>query len=335
MNEQMNTGARDRSVPGVVMASLVLGLMVNGVMSASAVAQAGDPPATTRAADSAPEPQKATRPLPDQTTPEIKALRDRAEQYWGARHAEDWAKVYTFRTPEEQAKATVEQFTEWSSTQEPFIVESYSVGPAQIERHMGWVQMTSGVSMRRFEGSPVRSATRWELWEQVDKVWYPVTPDRLGEFPRVPSERDLEAEKVATKQFMASWEARKAADWEALYFMTSPTFREFVAEGDFASSLDLAIFVDVKLNWVEVVGDTARMYVQYSVKPNDPSMTKLQPHWAHLIEVWTRVDGRWYWDVPVNPVADAEGEEPSAAPKGGSTADANKPPRPPMIRGGG
>ena len=60
------------------------------------------------------------------------------------------------------------------------------------------------------------------------------------------------------------------------------------------------------IDWVEVIDTHGRVRMSYAQKINDPSVAKLNPEPATLVELWCKVDGQWYRDITAEQ-SDAKG----------------------------
>jgi len=184
-----------------------------------------------------------------------------------------------------------------------------------VDGDTGWIDVTTELGMRRFPEVDAQTTRHWDTWQKIDGIWYPVPPDRTAQFPRSPALRDGAAEAIIRDRVAAAWAARSSREWSDLYEYAQPAFRDVVLAEEFGDALDQILFLEQKLNWVDAANGEAKVFVSYLVKTADPNMTKIEPHWAHLVEYWSLIDGEWYWTVPMPGEVDEQTEPaPAAAP---------------------
>ena len=227
------------------------------------------------------------RPGPDQ-------LLQRAEELWRARLAEDWAAAYVFEDPALREHTTVEQFTDWCVQNEPFIVKSYKLGQARVDGELGWVELNSSAALRRFPALPPREVNRWEKWRIVDGQWYPVPRPELNNYPESPALRDAPAEARLAARLEEAWRSRHEKDWPARYALVDPRERDRITVEELANDEDRFDYLAAKVLWVQVIADRGLARVQYQVKRNDPSLTKMAPEVVDVIERWVQFENEWY-----------------------------------------
>ena len=99
-------------------------------------------------------------------------------------------------------------------------------------------------------------------------------------------------------RFGQAWQARRARDWDGLYALTDPRDREQVPQEQLSAyKWDATQYLSSEVEWVEAVGDRGRVRVRYTVKPNDPNMTKAPAGPSERIEKWVKYEDEWYLDL--------------------------------------
>jgi len=234
------------------------------------------------------------------TPPNASRLSQRAQAYWKARGTESWDDLYQFQPPRLQVTTTVEQYRQWATAEEPFLLKEWSIKDQFCEGTFGWVRVDYTASLRRFPNLPPKAKTHWQRWVALEGEWYPVPQTELDDFPDTPAARDTDAERVLRARFEGTWAARKNRDWSALYEWSDPRDLDTISLEQFADSESRFIYLAMEIHWVEVKGDFGRIRVTYAHKPADPNMTKMAVQRVSSIEHWVRVDGQWYRDLVQN-----------------------------------
>jgi len=224
-------------------------------------------------------------------------LRSRALAYWEARRRQDWSTLYDYQDSETRSKVSLDQFATWSQSNEPLEVESYSLQSVETDGDLGWAHLRYTARPARFPNIEPRENDHWQKWRWVDNEWFPVPARELDAYPSAPSLRDAAAEKKLRKRFEESWALRLNRDWHALYELGDPDDRSRVPELQFVSAEELIEYLDHTVDWVEVIGDRGRVRVGYLHRLADPSLTKLAPTTAYVIEPWIFRGGVWYRDL--------------------------------------
>lgn len=227
----------------------------------------------------------------------VETLRARAKLLWDAKVAEDCATVFLFEPLRGQEGVTEEDFCVYFKTEEPFKVQSCTVGEALVEGEMGWVELDVTTSMRRFPSAAPVSTHRWERWHLVNDEWRPVPANLLDSYPAAPPERDLAAEADLRARFEESWQARVDRDWPRLFDFIDPRDREQIDLTVFSDSHELIEYISCNVHWVEVIGDSGIVRATVHHKINDPSLTKMDARDAAIREEWIRFEGEWYLDT--------------------------------------
>ncbi len=237
-----------------------------------------------------------TQPAPGPTAEQLRA---RAEVLWSARVREDWAATLEFQRPAEREKIDREEWVNWHKQNEPLVIQRYELGTVVTEGPLGWVQVKYTSGARKFPGIAPREAERWENWRAVDGTWYPLGPREDDTMPRAPVLRNAAEEQRLRSRWEATWAARQARDWAALYALTDPADHETVTLEMLAKDEEAFTHIAADVQWVEVVGehDRGRVCVVYRAKFNDPSLQKALPQEFVRIEPWVRRDGQWYREL--------------------------------------
>jgi len=225
----------------------------------------------------------------------VQTLRQRAAESWEARSKDDWAAVFRFQEPREGV--TEDGFIDWCEKEEPFRVQSFQVGDVIADGEMGWVEVDSLTSVRRFPAMPPREVHQWEKWRLTDGIWYPVPRPELESYPISPALRDAAEEARLLARFEESWKARSCEDWASLYELVDPADRLEITGEQFAEVFSLLDFLSCKLRWVEVVGELGNIRLAYCHKVVDPNLTKMLPETSVMTETWIKRESVWYLDL--------------------------------------
>jgi hypothetical protein len=229
--------------------------------------------------------------------PGANELRQRADQLWRARVAEDWAITYRFEDPLLHEKAGVEEYATWCRENEPFVTKTYQLGQVHTDQDLGWVEVSSSTALRRFPDLPARDVQRWEKWRIVDGQWYPVPRTEINNYPEAPALRDATAEAQLASRFAVAWRARQEKDWPARYALLVPSQRDRITVEELVKDEDRFEYLNARVLWVQVIGDRGLVRARYEFKQNDPSLTKMAPEVVDLIEHWVRSEGEWYREL--------------------------------------
>ncbi len=225
------------------------------------------------------------------------ALPKRAERFWTAKTAEDWATVFVFEPPDRRAETKEADFVAWCREHEPFRIHSFQLGRVVTEGQVGWVEVDYSTSLSRFPDLAPREAGRWQKWLLVDGQWYPISPRQLSLYPESPALRDGAQEQRLAVRFEEAWRARRDRDWHQLYKLTDPRDWAEVPEDDFVEVESLFEYLSYELGWVQVLGEDGKVRVAYRHKVSDPSLTKLPARSIWLVEKWIKYDNEWYRDL--------------------------------------
>jgi len=229
-------------------------------------------------------------------------LADHARRLWEARKDRNWAVVFDYQHPDLIGGASVDEYVEWASGNEPFLVHDYVVHEVLQDGRYGWVRVTSSSTLRNFEKLPPQTTTSWQRWLRSDGVWRPAAPGQFEHFPESPALRDLDEEPKLLERFEAAWAAREQSRWSTLHEMIDPRDQPQIDVDGLYGIDDRLKFIDAELNWVQVIGEHGQVDFIATTRTVDPSMTKLPPTKKVIKEKWIKRDGVWYLDV----VTDAE-----------------------------
>jgi hypothetical protein len=253
-------------------------------------------PAATSSTDGREREAEADPAAKPEQDPEA-ALIARAVTLWAAKKAEDWATVFEFDAARNNPDVTRDQFVDWAKENEPFVIVDYAITDAVAEGQYGWVALTSTTTMRQYPAIPPRTHDRWEKWRLEEDGWRPVPLDVVESYPIAPANRSTELEPALWEAARESWDARLEDDWETAYRLSDPRDYERVDYDQFVEGMAVSDYQEYRIAWVEATGDTARVFVTFRHKWNDPNMTKLPPEVTSQIEPWVRVDGQWVRDL--------------------------------------
>ncbi len=150
----------------------------------------------------------------------------------------------------------------------------------------------------QFPGLPPHHMDTVQLWEKRDGNWYPIPKDRQEDVPRLPPRlRPLKEENAVMARANEFWQAREKGDYGTVYQFCAPAFREKVAKEEFLSKKALNIYVGHQILFAEVAGDRAKVKATIAYRPNDPSLTKIDPAEETVMQEWIKVKDQWYLDV--------------------------------------
>jgi len=236
----------------------------------------------------------ADSPAPRDTVDPKAALRARAETYWAAQVAEDWATVFECLDPGIRSEWEKAEFIEWSAQNEPFLIRQYQINDVQVSDYYGWVDVDYTTNIRQFPDVPAKDANKLEKWWRKDGAWYVVPQQLLEQVPAPPAERDQEAEAALKERWKASWDARINRDWRKLWDLIDPRDKVGVLYEEFAEAEGLIEYFSHELYWVQVIGDDGKVRVNYEHRLHDPNLTKMRPIFKPVTEKWSYYEGQWY-----------------------------------------
>jgi hypothetical protein len=230
-------------------------------------------------------------------------LRRRAEKFWKARVAEDFASLYDYQEPEVQATTTKDEFVA-QSREDPGVFKYYSwdLGRAEVHENIGWIEVRAVGRVVRFPDTPRQNLNRWDTWQLIDGEWYPVMGEARGNMPEPPSKRNAEEEGWLSKRFQEYWEARRTANYPILYEYLNPADRQAIKYDHFAETEAWFKFLDCRVAWTEVIGERGRVGIYYTARTSDPHLSKTAPVTKFIVESWVKSDGLWFRDVEAPPV---------------------------------
>jgi hypothetical protein len=226
---------------------------------------------------------------------DVAKLRERAERFWQGRVQDDWGVVFDIMPPEEQQVAGErEKFIAYQKEKGWFKYISAQMGDVAVDRDLGWVHVTFVTGLRQYPTMPHQTSTVWDLWQKTDD-WRPVPRAYLDMHPtRPPTVRPAAEESALARRVDATWKAREAQDFAALYDLLEPAYRQRVTKEDFLKRKSKYLYLKHAIQWVEVFGATAKSKVGFVQKLNDPTLYKIEPEEQLAFEEWVKVDGEWY-----------------------------------------
>jgi hypothetical protein len=228
--------------------------------------------------------------------PAVTPLDERAAELWSARKAEDWSVVFRYQDLTKMPDATEADFAAWAAKEEPFVVHAFEIGQVVTDGRYGWVELSTSVSMRQFQGVPPRETRRWEKWHLRDGAWYPIRPQDLAEAPAPPPLRDLDEEARLLARFRGACAAREAGDWAGLAEYSDPSQKSKLEAAEAAGMESQIDYLSHDVHWVEVIGDHGTVRVSLEFRLRDPSLSKMPARTEVLNDRWVRRDNEWYLD---------------------------------------
>lgn len=235
-------------------------------------------------------------PLSAQDDKEV--LTAAARNFWEAKVKGDQVKVYKYLSSEERGGLTEEQFLAQMREKEEFQFLSYKLGVVETAKDIGWVETETTVKLAKYPTLPPRTTHRWEVWRKSGDDWRPVSINRGDEAPKLPpSLRPAEEEAALARRANDFWEARGKGNWDFVYQLCEPKFRESVSREEFLQSKALYFYLGHQIEWAEVSGDRGRTRCIYRYVYNDPSLAKMDPLQGSVVEEWVKVEGAWYREI--------------------------------------
>ena len=226
-----------------------------------------------------------------------KALRAVAERFWAARVSEDWKVVYEHLPAKVRGEEGWEAWAEWAAAESPFIFEQADPGEVEAMDGFGWQSVAVRTRIRRFPQLEARELNRNDCWKKEDGRWVIVEDRKEKEkMPAKPSTRDLLAEELVRDVHAIVNAAREARNFDRYWDHSDPDDREVVARERFDELHAEFGFFGATPLWIEVVGDSARVQHEILIKNLHPSLRKMDPQPAVLVEEYRKVDGNWYYD---------------------------------------
>ncbi|MCA9294910.1 MAG: hypothetical protein KC983_00300 [Phycisphaerales bacterium] len=229
--------------------------------------------------------------------PRPESLADHVARLWDARHAEDWSVVFDYQDPAIIADGTREQYIEWASENEPFIIREYRILEVVEQGDLGYAHVTSKDAVRRFQHVPARDVSRWEVWHRIDGTWRPVSPFELDNYPEAPPVRNLAIEDDLRARFLASWDARMKGNWDDFHAMIDPHDQARVPLDGLYGIAEELEFISGELQWVQALSNRGEVRFLATTRIVDPSMSKIAPTSKLITEPWVYIDGVWYLDA--------------------------------------
>jgi len=224
-------------------------------------------------------------------------LRTRAESLWEAKKGRDWEAAFVFEDPALRKESTVAQFIEWSEKEEPFRIQSYSVGDVEIEKEMGWVTIDYETTLLKFPNIPPRGARIQQKWRKLDGDWYPVARQILDQYPEAPSARNTTEEPLLRSRFEEAWNARQDRNFEYLFELCDPKDTATIEQSYFVDQEALVEYKSCEVHWVEAIGEKGRIHCTVFARLHDPNMRNMPFQPSRTTENWVLREGEWYRDL--------------------------------------
>ena len=162
----------------------------------------------------------------------------------------------------------------------------------------GWQSVAVRTRIRRFPQLEARELNRNDCWRKEDGRWVIVEDRKEKEqLPAKPSTRDLLAEELVRNVHAIVNSAREVRDFGCYWDHCDPDDRKEMDREKFAEAHAQIGFFGATPLWIEVVGNSARVQHEILLKDLHPSLRKMDPNPAVLVEDYRRVDGTWYYDV--------------------------------------
>jgi len=253
--------------------------------------------------------QNKVNPTPSRA-PDEESLRGAVTERYTALKEQDWPRVYQTFDPAYQSKVSLEAYLEERKTMGiMFQFLDFHVGKVETMGNWGWVEMEQVKMLPRFPDNPPEITHTWEKWKRVESRWYPCAADESRAMPVEPSARLLAEEPALAARVEAYCTTRLTKDLSKLAEYINPPDRDKLTGPDVAGGRDDPTnLVGYKIDWVEVLPTTSvdpanssqqgRARISYENKERDPSQSKLPSTWIGVTELWIKVDGVWYRDLP-------------------------------------
>ena len=228
---------------------------------------------------------------------DAEALHEVSKRFWAARVSEDWQVVYKHLPAKVRGEEGWEAWAEWAAAESPFMFEQADPGEVEAMDGFGWQSVDVRSRIRRFPQLEPREFNRNDCWVKESGRWVIVEDRKEKEkMPAKPSTRDLLAEELVREVHAIVNTAREDRNFDHYWDHSDPDDREVVAREKFEELHAEFGFFGAKPLWIEVVGDSARVQHEILIKNLHPSLRKMDPQPAVLVEEYRRVDGTWYYD---------------------------------------
>jgi hypothetical protein len=209
--------------------------------------------------------------------------------------AEDWNSILDLFEPQKRASYSANLFAEYGT--EPVKFLSFSIQDIVTEHDFGWVVAEYRLTLIRYNTLTPITMQTCDKWRYINGNWYLVPPREAMMYPESPDVRDRAEEPILQVQFEKSWAARRRSDWTRLYRMTDPRDHGGTKLDSFKHSEGEFRYVQCKIGWVEVIGDTGRVLAVYNRRSTEKKLKNMPPIEATIIEQWVRIGGAWYLDL--------------------------------------
>lgn len=230
---------------------------------------------------------------------DVPELRSRAERFWAAEVRKDFDTVYTMLSPGERDLRAQGDYVATRRDLGPFHYLSAKVGDIDSAGDVGWVRITVVYTTPKFPQARI-DGEFWQVWRNQDG-WFPVAVKDRERYPELPPSLRPVADEAALKERATGlWKAKAEQDWPTVYRYMPPYWRERVPLETFLKGKAGLVYVDPKVDWVEIGPDgPARASITFQFRPNDPAVSKMPLQTASLVEPWVKTDGTWYLDTSV------------------------------------
>jgi hypothetical protein len=224
------------------------------------------------------------------------------QHYWAAQAKRDWGAVYDMLTAKEQASTTRAKYIESQTKTGAFEYSDPQVKDMEIAGDMAWVNMGFNAKLLLYPNAPGHHIQIWQLWQKTD-TWHPASEAERQQSPNLPPKLRLVNEETAlAKRAKAAWEFKTAQDWKSFYGFLSPAYQAIVPIESFLKKKAQYLYPSSHIDWAEVAQvkkDLGVVKITFTLKPNDPAVSKLEAQEQNLVENWVNQNGEWYFDIPL------------------------------------
>lgn len=243
-------------------------------------------------------------------------LDKQVNNYWSAQTKLDWASVYDLLTPKQQSSITRAQYIERRKKANAFSYSNAQIKDIEIVDDLAWVSVGFDARLLRYPDIPPKHVLNWQLWQKTD-TWRLIVDEERKHYPVLPPKvRLIDEETTLAKRAKTAWESKTTQDWKSFYSFLAPAYQAIVPLNEFLQKKAQYLYSSTQVDWVEVAKadkDHGRVSVTFSIKPNDPAASKLEPQQQNMIEDWIKQNGEWYFAIPL------PANKPSATPNPAQT----------------
>ena len=233
-------------------------------------------------------------------------LEKQLSSYWAAQAKQDWSGLYDLLPKEQQAKSSRSQYVDILKQSHYFDIVNPQVKDLQIVNNQAWAGILYGAKVLKFPKAPIRYVSLWQLWLKTD-TWHPATKEEAQQYcPLPPKLRSIADETTLSGRAKAAWAAKSAQDWKTFYSFLSPAYREKVSLDNYLKKKAQYLYPTSEVKWVQVANNNLNVgtvRIDFSIKPNDSAVSKLEAQQRNVIEDWVKVGSEWYYNIklPVDP----------------------------------